>query len=499
MKRLLVIGIDGMDPRLIDRWEGDLPNLASLTAKGSRRVLRSAFPPDSVPSWITIYTGESPVNHGVLESFNYLDKNFKQFRIDEGVFRERTFWDIASRAGKKVCVINPFLAYPPWEVNGCMVSGPVFEGGEAKIFPGDIAARHPLPPLGGIVDFPTRKTLAGFVERTESLTRQLAEFSAGLLGDLEWDLAFVCFLTLDRTQHFLWRFGDPEDPTYPGPTPYEETIKRAYRQFDTVVGDLAAASGSDTGILIVSDHGHGRRCTRVVNFNELMRRRGWLVSKARSRFDHRYLLERAKNATLQFVYDHNLEDWMFRVARFIPNRKALKKSAHIVSWGENLAQASYFAGTNPFGGIEVNRERLKSEGVDYEDFRDTLIREILALEDPDTGKRITRWARRREDVHKGKRLDVYPDVLFEMEEDYGVNWALHTDLVTNNPTHRKISGGHAMEGVFLLSGVDADLQDRQPAVQDIAPTVLDLLGVEFESDVDGRSLLVGTRNQSGAD
>jgi predicted AlkP superfamily phosphohydrolase/phosphomutase len=227
-----------------------------------------------------------------------------------------------------------------------------------------------------------------------------------------------------------------------------------------------------------------------VNLNELLRRKGWLVAKATSWLDYRYVIERAKNAALQFVYNHDMEDWMFRIAKLVPNRKALKKSAHIVSWGENLAQASYFAGTNPFGGVEVNRDRLKDEGMDYEQFRDALIQEILALEDPKSGQKITRWARRREDVHLGKRLDVYPDVLFELDPAYGVNWALHTDLVTNNPTHRKISGGHTLEGVFLLSGIGRNLQERQPSIQDIAPTILDLLGVERSDVVDGESLLV---------
>lgn len=490
MKRLLVIGVDGMSPHLIDRWEGDLPAIAELSRQGERRRLRAPFPPDSVPSWLTIYTGESPVNHGILESFNYLDKNFKQSSIDAKLFRGRTFWDLASRAGKKVCIVNPFLAYPPWELNGPMVSGPVFEGGESQVVPAEIAARLPLPPLGGIVDFPTRKTLSAFIQRTESLTRELAEFSIRLLRDVEWDLGFVCFLTLDRTQHFLWRFEDTGDPTYPGENPYGGAIERAYRQFDALIGDLLAASGPDTGVLVISDHGHGRRCTKVVNFNELLRRRGWLVSKARGRFDHRYILERAKNAALQFVNDHDLEDWMFRLARFVPNRKALKKSAHIVSWGENLAQASYFAGTNPFGGIEVNRERLRAKGMDYETFRDTLIAEILAIEDPETGETVVRWAKRREDIHEGRRLDVYPDVLFEMDGAYGVNWALHTDLITVNPTHKKISGGHTLEGVFLLAGTGTRLVERQPSVQDLAPTILDLLGVSTDEPFDGQSLIV---------
>ena len=92
-------------------------------------------------------------------------------------------------------------------------------------------------------------------------------------------------------------------------------------------------------------------------------------------------------------------------------------------------------------------------------------------------------------MHRGKRLDAYPDVLFEFEPTYGVNWALHTDLVTKNPTHKKISGGHTLEGVFLLSGAGAGLAERRPAVHDLAPTILDLLGIRTDRSFDGRSLV----------
>ncbi|MCP4761580.1 MAG: hypothetical protein GY870_07345 [archaeon] len=42
-------------------------------------MLKSISPPDSIPAWITIFTGKSPAEHGVLDSIDYLDdKNLDQ-------------------------------------------------------------------------------------------------------------------------------------------------------------------------------------------------------------------------------------------------------------------------------------------------------------------------------------------------------------------------------------------------------------------------------------
>lgn len=37
-----------------------------------------------------------------------------------------------SEEGKKVFIFNPFMAYPAWNVNGLMICGPVFEGGDVS-------------------------------------------------------------------------------------------------------------------------------------------------------------------------------------------------------------------------------------------------------------------------------------------------------------------------------------------------------------------------------
>ena len=41
--------------------------------------------------------------------------------INNSFLKGKTFWDIASKNGKKVCIITPQLGYPVWNVNGAMI------------------------------------------------------------------------------------------------------------------------------------------------------------------------------------------------------------------------------------------------------------------------------------------------------------------------------------------------------------------------------------------
>src|SRR5215468_1042305 len=54
-KRAVILGFDGMDPELADRFmkEGKLPNLAKLRDKGTFDKLRTTFPAISPVAWST--------------------------------------------------------------------------------------------------------------------------------------------------------------------------------------------------------------------------------------------------------------------------------------------------------------------------------------------------------------------------------------------------------------------------------------------------------------
>ncbi|MFZ1947407.1 MAG: alkaline phosphatase family protein [bacterium] len=451
MARIVVVGIDALDAALLERWKADLPNFSRIMDRGYYAPLESTTPPDSIPAWVTIYTGMQPWEHGILDSMDYLDIRGGRRALDTGFMIGKTFWDRASQRGKRVCVVNPLLAYPVWPVNGIMVNGPVFVSGEAQAYPPEVLGKFKVPELGGMADFPGRKDLAGFLRRTEEVTRDLARYGLELFSLEAWDVFFICFLTLDRVMHFVWRYTDPEDPTYPGRNPLEDSIKRFFLVFDSVVGDYINRLAGDQALLVVSDHGHGMRPPRALFVNEILRREG-LIEAAKSRLplvNTVALTERAKSTFLRTMQRLDLEDMVYRIAALIPKerRKSLKTSAYAITRGASTAWVSDIGGGTSFSGIEINREALG--GTSYEDLRQRLIAILSAVTDR-RGKPIVRWARRREEAFTGPNAAKYPDVVFELTPGYGVDRTLFCGLTGTNSTHKKISGGHSQFGTLLL-------------------------------------------------
>jgi predicted AlkP superfamily phosphohydrolase/phosphomutase len=477
MSRIVVIGIDGMDWQVLEPLLSDLPNLRTIAQSGFAGEMHSIFPPDSIPSWVSIFTGLDPSEHGIVESIDYFKKGFKQFAVDTAAFRGRTFWDAAGRMEKEVIIVNPLLAYPPWNVRGIMASGPVFISGESRMLPERLRERYVLPPLGGIVDFPEKRELASFVDKSKAETRAIVEFTVKLLENEPWDLAFVTLLTLDRIFHFFWRYHDPGDPTHPGRSAHGGVIRDFHRFLDECVGKIAAAAGPDAVILIVSDHGHGMRPTLHFNVNQLLFEKGLLASRIRGpkALSPRYHIERAKNVALETLHRLDLEDVSYRVARLFPWTRKLKKGDFLTDRSANIATASEFGGNNPFGGIDISKARCEESGIDYERLRDEIIAILLNVKDT-AGGRIFLWARRREEIYGGSHIDRFPDILYEMSARYGTSWSLHRSLVTVNPRHRKISGGHRATGV-LLAGPLGDRTVRREAISplNIGATVLAVL------------------------
>jgi len=67
--RVVIIGVDGMDPRLSATMmdAGELPNLARLRKRGGFRPLRTSIPPQSPVAWASFINGAGPGSHGIFD------------------------------------------------------------------------------------------------------------------------------------------------------------------------------------------------------------------------------------------------------------------------------------------------------------------------------------------------------------------------------------------------------------------------------------------------
>ena len=96
VKKIIFLGLDGLDPRLTERFlrEGKLPNLAKLVSTGSYKRLRTTFPSLSPVAWSTFATGVNPAKHNI---FDFLDRDLKSYlpqlssaRVGHGAARAET-------------------------------------------------------------------------------------------------------------------------------------------------------------------------------------------------------------------------------------------------------------------------------------------------------------------------------------------------------------------------------------------------------------------------
>src|SRR5262245_7250509 len=78
VKRVVILGFDGMDPELAGRFikEGRLPNPAKLQQQGTFRSSRTPYPLISPVAWSTFMTGTNPGKHNI---YDFLARDLKNY------------------------------------------------------------------------------------------------------------------------------------------------------------------------------------------------------------------------------------------------------------------------------------------------------------------------------------------------------------------------------------------------------------------------------------
>ena len=75
--RVVVLGFDGADPQLIEKWIEHLPNIQKLQQQGTITSLTTTNPSHSPVAWATFATGNNPGKHRI---FGFLKRNIGQYK-----------------------------------------------------------------------------------------------------------------------------------------------------------------------------------------------------------------------------------------------------------------------------------------------------------------------------------------------------------------------------------------------------------------------------------
>ncbi len=139
VKRVIVIGLDGLEPTIVDAMlaDGELPHLARLRQAGAMSRVATTNPAQTPVAWSTFATGVNPGGHGI---FDFLRRDPATYLPDLSLNRyeqKNSFlppkavnlrggtpvWQVLGAAGIPSTVIRCPCTYPPDPMKGRMLSG----------------------------------------------------------------------------------------------------------------------------------------------------------------------------------------------------------------------------------------------------------------------------------------------------------------------------------------------------------------------------------------
>jgi predicted AlkP superfamily phosphohydrolase/phosphomutase len=256
---------------------------------------------------------------------------------------------------------------------------------------------------------------------------------------------------VDRMHHGFWKFFDERHPLHEPGNRYENAIRDYYIHLDRQIGERLALLDDDTVVLVVSDHG-SQPMRGGICFNEWLKQEGYL----------------------------RLE---YQPEGIVPLEKCEVDWERTLAWGSGGYYARLFLnvkGREPDGIIDP---------ADYEKVRDELAERIAGITDPE-GKGIDSVAYKPDEIYREVN-NIAPDLIVYLGNlrwrsvgSLGLN-RIHTFENDTGPD----DANHAQDGLYISYDPTVQGQGRgaKRHLMDVAPTILELMGVPVPGDMQGTS------------
>lgn len=494
--KVLVIGLDGASFNLVKPWaeSGELPTLRKIMKSGTSAILKSTIPPDTPPAWTSIVTGKNPGKHGV---FGFLDtkacfdekSNNYSFNVINSTYRKsEAIWNVLSRKGRRVIVVNVPLTYPPERVNGIMISGFLTPKSNTHFtYPRnlkeeilkkgyEIGVQH-----GGKFK---KESLKGLIEKKCNICLWLME-------NFDWDFFMIVFMETDQVQHF---FGSNEP-----------VVMEIYEEVDFAIEKILSNAPKNVTTFIISDHGFGK-FSKIFNINAWLLQRGllYLTKEAYNQIKVKKLVYSMSKIPL---FGRTIQEAINFVTNFVMNPLGFGPQfpgSNIKAFFDHSKSKCFCTsiGTS-YSGVKLNVKGREPKGIiesksSYEELRNCIIRELNKLKDSDNQQLIGE-VYKREDIYWGPFVDQAPDIVVETRR--GITHI--SDMLFGDMTTCVINSmvyTHEMDGILMVRGPSIKRNTwlkSKVNVWDVAPTVLHIMDIPIPSDMDGRVLKEIFEHDSG--
>ena len=433
--RVAFVGVDGVPFSLLADNRERFPNFAALADEGSAGAIDSIVPPESSACWPSLTTGVNPGETGV---YGFQDRETGSYDTYVPMGRDvqsTRLWDRVTDAGRQASVLNVPVTFPPQRDVQRMVSGFLSPGVDKATHPDEF--RDELDGMDYRIDVNAKlghdDDKAAFVEDAhKTLERRFEAFQSVLDRD-DWDLFFGVFMTTDRVNHFLFKDYEHDNEN-------REAFLEFYEKVDEYIGEIRTWLPDDVTLVVASDHGF-TSLDYEVHCNAWLEEKGWLAYEDD---DHDELGDISSDT---------------RAYSFIPGRFYI-----------NLE------GREPDGAVPES---------EYDAVRSELKADLEALEGPD-GQPVADRVVEKEDVFRGDHDDIAPDLVVVPNHGFDLKSGFkgHDDVFGTGPRN----GMHSFDNASLFVD-DPDVAIDDADIYDIAPTILDLLEVDYtRTEFDGATL-----------
>ena len=454
---MVVLGLDCAAPQLVfDQFKDELEHLPKLMEQSVWGELQSVVPAITVPAWACSMTSRDPGELGIYGFRNRKDYSYDGLRIaDATAVKEDAVWDIIGRAGQEVILVAVPPGYPPRPVNGVSV-GCFLTPSTKSEYTHPAELRQEIRRVVGnyavdVENFRSDES-ARILKEVRAMTERRFSLFRHLLKTRPWQFAMMVEIGVDRMHHGFWRFFDERHHRFEPNNPFRGAMLDYYRLVDQEVGAVLRELDDETAVLVCSDHG-AKLMEGGICVNE------WLIQEG-------YLTLKTAPTELAPLKPADV-DW-----------------SRTKVWGEG----------GYYGRIFFNVQGREPEGIvpadEFASLRDELAIKLAAIPD-EHGNALNTRVFKPEEIYREQR-NVPPDLLTYFDD---LRWrsvgsvgsgAIHTHENDTGPD----DANHAEEGMFILRapGLDGNRKLAGARLIDAGPTILDLLGYDIPSAMQGRPI-----------
>jgi predicted AlkP superfamily phosphohydrolase/phosphomutase len=515
-RRVLLIGLDAGDAGLIARWadEGFLPNVARMREEGIWVPLQTTAEQLHVSAWPSIFTGAAPDQHGLYHAYVMRPGQQAPVRPRPEDSPVPFFWRQLSDHGRHSIVMDAFMTCPLQDFSGSQIvewgtwswfTEPAILPPELRrqlqekfgAYPAEDHSRIGMVPLPDPLGF-HRRLLAAVAKKTEVIS--------WLMAEQEWDLCLAVFGEPHGAGHYFWHYDDASYPAHAEADvgSLRFALREVYAAVDTAIGRLRREAGADTTVIVISGDGMGPNYSGSHILPDLLQRMGLFARQqagagaapGTARAPKGDQLSRLRNLIpreVRFAISQRL------FPRWLNERLSLHWKVAGISWA--TTRAFLIENANE-GYVRINLEGREPQGVvapgaDYRAVLEQIRRTAAALICPTTGLRAAAAVHLTDELYDGPCRAQLPDLIIAWNPDAKVTHELLTEehgVIRHPQTCWQVppfyTGNHR-PAAFALAAGPAVRPGHLPAdagVLDIAPTLLDHLGVPRPPHMSGRVL-----------